>query len=242
MRVDRRALAPRDGGRHPGRGRRRHRRHRRPAPSPVPRHRGAGRLRRGLLPQLPLGPRGRPRRRPHRRRRHRVDRDADHERHRRPGRPPEPLPAHGPVDRPPGEPGLRRRDPPDVPGRSGTPGRRAQQPECRLRGLLPRRGRSRLAGHGGHRAGLPGQPGAEHHRSRPPRAAAARLPGGLQAPGAVRRLLPGDPGAPGRAGHRADRASRGRGGAHRGRPPPRAGRAGPGHRLPHRMPSCAPWR
>ncbi len=76
------------------------------------------------------------------------------------------------------------------------------EPERGLRGLLALRGRGRLAGDGGRRAGLPRQPREQRHRPRPAGAPAPRLPGRLQAPGPVGQLLRGDPAPERRAGHR----------------------------------------
>ena len=81
---------------------------------------------------------------------------------------------------------------------------------------------------------LPREPGDQRARPGAARAAAPELQGRLQAPGDVARFLPRGADAAGRGGDRADRARRGEGRAHARRAPPRAGRAGAGHRLPRR--------
>ena len=109
--------------------------------------------------------------------------------------------------------------------------RAAREPLAGVR-RLRQRGRRRGVRRGGMDPGrVPREPRGERRGSRAARAAAPRVPGGVQAAHHLAELLRGDAGAELRARHRGDRGGRARRGPHQGRRAARARRAGARHRL-----------
>ena len=125
--------------------------------------------------------------------RHGLDRRADRLGHRRTAGEALAVPAHGPVDHAGAQPGVHGGGTGRLPPGPGAPGGTAHAPVGPLRHVLRRRGGRGLPHDGDDRGGVPGQPRGQRRRRGPPRAASTRLPGRVQAPHRVGRLLPGHP-------------------------------------------------
>ena len=202
----------------------------------LPRDRGARRFRGRSLPQRALGPRRRARRPPRRHRRHRLDGRADRLRAGRPRGEALALPAHGPMGDAPGESALHatRRRPSSTATRNSV--RKLYLDLSKLftesfsNAVIDANSPQMKFVEDACRTNLETQvtgPGAA-------REAAPELPRGVQAPGDLARLLPGDPEAERRARHRGHRARRAARRAHARRTAARARRAGARDGLPGR--------